>query len=377
MRKPSFHFLATTLLTFATIQAITLGYSDRLLDTLLQQDQQAYAKSSAGRSSGGSFTRSAPSSSSSKSSSSSSSSSTSKPSIPSSTKPSSPSNTSSLSSPSPSSNSSDKDSFSSNQRPSSGNTIVAPVIIDNGYSRPNYSNSNSYSSYNSSSTGTPWYVWLILLLIGGTITYFIIRSLFFGSKPNVAKELDNETVTVTKLQVALLSQAREVQSRLTELSLEVDTDTSEGLLTLLQESVIALIRTPENWTHVCSSSQSVKRDQAEGVFQKLSLAERSKFSHESLVNVGGRVSQRQAPIASPDKDPSAYIVVTLLIGTEHDKPLFGEIRNTQELRTGLEAIAAIPDTHLLVFELLWSPQADSDSLTYDELLTEYTDMIQI
>jgi len=367
MRKPSFHFLATTLLTFATIQAITLGYSDRLLDTLLQQDQQAYAKSSAGRSSGGSFTRSAPSSSSSKSSSSSSSSSTSKPSIP-----------TSSSSPSSPSSSPDKDSFSSNQRPSSGNTIVAPVIIDNGYSRPNYSNPNSYyTPYSSTSTGTPWYVWLILLLIGGTITYFIIRALFFGSKPNVAKELDNDTVTVTKLQVALLSQAREVQSRLTELSLEVDTDTSEGLLMLLQESALALIRTPENWTHVCSSSQSVKRDQAEGIFQKLSLAERSKFSHESLVNVGGRVSQRQAPIASPDKDPSAYIVVTLLIGTEHDKPLFGEIRNTQELRTALEAIAAIPDTHLLVFELLWSPQADSDSLTYDELLTEYTDMIQI
>ncbi|WP_271253248.1 DUF1517 domain-containing protein [Pseudanabaena sp. Chao 1811] len=366
MRKPSFHFLATTLLTFATIQAIALGYSDRQLNTLLQQDQQAYARSSAGRSSGGSFTRSAPSSSSSKPSSSSSTS-----------KTSSPNNSSSSSSPSSPSSSPDKDSFSSNQRPSSGNTIVAPVIIDNGYSRPNYSNSNSYSSYNSSSSGTPWYVWLILLLIGGTITYFIIRALFFGSKPNVAKELENDTVTVTKLQVALLSQAREVQSRLTELSLEVDTDTSEGLLTLLQESALALIRTPENWTHVCSSSQSVKRDQAEGIFQKLSLAERSKFSHESLVNVGGRVSQRQAPIASPDKDPSAYIVVTLLIGTEHDKPLFGEIRNTQELRTALEAIASMPASHLLVFELLWSPQADSDSLTYDELLTEYTDMIQI
>ncbi len=378
MRKPSFHFLATTLLTFATIQAIALGYSDRQLDTLLQQDQQAYAKSSAGRSSGGSFTRSSPSRSSRKSSLSSSPSSTSKPSSPSSTsKPSSPSSTSSSSSPSPSSNSSDKDSFSSNQRPSSGNTVVAPVIIDNGYSRPNYSTPNSYLSFNSSSTSTPWYVWLILLLISGTITYFIIRALFFVSNSNVAKDLGNDTVTVTKLQVALLSQAREVQSRLTELSLEVDTDTSEGLLTLLQESALALIRTPENWTHVCSSSQSVKRDQAEGVFQKLSLAERIKFSHESLVNVGGRVSQRQVPIASPDKDPSAYIVVTLLIGTDHDKPLFGEIRNTQELRTALEAIAAIPESHLLVFELLWSPQADSDSLTYDELLTEYTDMIQI
>ncbi|BBC23640.1 hypothetical protein ABRG53_1383 [Pseudanabaena sp. ABRG5-3] len=251
------------------------------------------------------------------------------------------------------------------------------MIIDNGYSRPNSPSSGFYQSTPSSSIGTPWYVWLILLLIGGTITYFIIRALFCGSKSNVAKDLENDTVTVTKLQVALLSQAREVQSRLTELSLEVDTDTSDGLLTLLQESVLALIRTPENWTHVCSSSQAVKRDQAEGVFQTLSLTERSKFSHESLVNVGGRVSQRQAPIASPDKDPSAYIVVTLLIGTEHDKPLFGDIKNTQELQQALEAIASIPESHLLVFELLWSPQADSDSLTYDELLTEYTDMIQI
>ncbi|MFM7886089.1 MAG: DUF1517 domain-containing protein [Pseudanabaena sp.] len=370
MRKPSFNFLATTLLTLATIQAIDLGYSDRQRDTWLYQDQQASAKSSAGRSSGGSFKSSPPSSSSNKSSSS--------PSSSSPSKPSNPNSSSSSSSPSSPSSSSNKDSFSSNQSSGNNTVVPVPIIINNNSPRPNYSNSNSYySSYSSSSTGTPWYVWLILLLIGGTITYFIIRALFFTPKSHVAKELTNDTVTITKLQVALLAQAREVQSRLTELSLEVDTDTSEGLLTLLQESTLALIRTPENWTHVCSSSQSVNRDQAEGIFQKLSLAERSKFSHESLVNVGGRVSQRQAPIASADKDPSAYIVVTLLIGAEHDKPLFGEIRNTQELRTALEAIAAIPDTHLLVFELLWSPQADSDSLTYDELLTEYTDMIQI
>ncbi|HBC43086.1 MAG TPA: hypothetical protein DCZ88_14685 [Pseudanabaena sp.] len=350
---------------------IALGDSDRQLDnTWLHQDQQAYAKSSAGRSSGGSFKRSKPSSSSNKSSSSSSSSSTSKPARS--------NNSSSSSSPSSPSNPSDKDSFSPNRSSGNSTFVPAPIIINNNSSRPSYSNSNSYyKPYNSSSTVTPWYVWLILLLIGGTITYFIIRLLFFRPKSHVAKDLDNETVTITKLQVALLAQAREVQSRLTELTLEVDTNNSEGLLTLLQESALALIRTSENWTYVCSSSQSVKREQSEEIFQKLSLAERSKFSHESLVNVGGRVSQRQVPIASPDKDPSAYIVVTLLIGTEHDKPLFGEIRNTQDLNAALEAIAAIPDTHLLVFELLWSPQADSDSLTYDELLTEYTDMIQI
>jgi uncharacterized membrane protein len=137
------------------------------------------------------------------------------------------------------------------------------------------------------------------------------------------------------------------------------------------------MRTPENWTHALAISQSMARDKAEEVFNRISLQERTKFSHETLVNVGGKVAQRSKAIASPDKDPSAYIVVTLLIGTEHDKPLFGEIRNTQELRTALEAIASIPASHLLVFELLWSPQADTDSLTYDELLTEYSNMIQI
>ena len=145
----------------------------------------------------------------------------------------------------------------------------------------------------------------------------------------------------------------------------------------MQESALALMRTPENWTHVSCSSQSVHKDKAEEVFNKLSLEERTKFSEETLVNVRGRIAQRSGAIASPDKDPSAYIVVTLLVGTEHDKPIFGEIKNTEELRMALEAIASVPASHLLVFELLWSPQADSDSLTYDELLMEYSNMIQI
>ncbi len=349
MRKAKFQFLASTLLTFSMVQAIAIGLSDHHLD------QQAYAKSSAGRSSGGSFTRS------------------------------SPSNSSKPSSPPPSST---RDSFSSSQSPNQSpsqppnrnNTIVAPVIINNDSSRPYNPPSNSYqstTSSNASSSGLPWYVWLIILLMGGAATYFIIRALFFHSKSGSTSDLGNDTFTISKLQVALLAQAREVQARLTELSLEVDTDTPEGLMTLMQESAIALIRTPENWTHASTSSQSVPSSKAEEVFNKLSFAERSKFSEETLVNVSGRVAKRQEAIASPDKDPSAYIVVTLLVGTEHDKPLFGEVKNTQDLQKALEAIASIPISHLLVFELLWSPQADSDSLTYDELLTEYSNMIQI
>jgi len=366
MRRTKFQFFTAALLTFLSVQVIELGFSDykseRQLNTSLFKDQQAYAKSSAGRSSGGSFTRSSPSSSSSSRSSTPSKSST--PSSPSPTRTSSPS--------------SDRDSLSRPSQPSSNShsTIVAPVIINNS---SNNSPSNPYQTTTSaSSSGVPWYVWAIILLAGGMVVYFIIWSFIILSKQSGAgNDLENDTFTVSKLQVALLAQAREVQTRLTELTLEVDTDTPEGLMTLMQESALALMRTPENWTHVSASSQPAHRDQAEEVFNKLSLEERTKFSEETLVNVSGRVTQRSTAIASPDKDPSAYIVVTLLIGTEHDQPLFGEIRNIQELRQALEAIASIPASHLLVFELLWSPQADTDSLTYDELLTEYSNMIQI
>ncbi|MBD3883217.1 DUF1517 domain-containing protein [Phormidium tenue FACHB-886] len=192
------------------------------------------------------------------------------------------------------------------------------------------------------------------------------------------REIDNDTVTVTRLQVALLSQARHIQDSLTEYTLNADTDTTEGLTELLQESVLALLRSPENWSHVRVNSQTVKsREQATQLFEQISIEERSKFSAETLANVGGRV-RRQAMPKNEDDAPASYIVVTLVLGTADDRPLFDEkIRTTQELQAALQRLGSITPEYLLVFELLWSPQDASDSLTYDELLTEYPGLIQI
>jgi uncharacterized membrane protein len=70
-------------------------------------------------------------------------------------------------------------------------------------------------------------------------------------------------------------------------------------------------------------------------------------------------------------------VVTLLVGTADDQPLFKEVRSPEALKEALETVASVPSDYLMKFELLWSPQVEEDSLTYDELLTEYTDMVQI
>jgi len=148
------------------------------------------------------------------------------------------------------------------------------------------------------------------------------------------------------------------------------------LAQLLQEAALALLRTPENWMHVLASSKTVRsREEAQAIFNQLSIQERSKFSAESLTNVNG--IRRIQDNSKQDNEPGSYIVVTLLIGTENDRPLFGDVYSAKELQQALERIAATPPEYLMVFELLWTPQSETESLTYDELLTEYTNLMQI
>jgi len=97
---------------------------------------------------------------------------------------------------------------------------------------------------------------------------------------------------------------------------------------------------------------------------------------ESLSNVNGVVSTQSIEPPEPN-ETSAYVVVTLLLGTENDNPLFGDIYTTSVLRDVLENITMMVPRYLLVFELLWSPQESKDSLTEAELATEYKELVAI
>ena len=191
-------------------------------------------------------------------------------------------------------------------------------------------------------------------------------------------ELDNDIVTVSKLQVALQSSALSLQSELSELTLEADTETTQGLQKLLEEAALVLLRNADNWTHVLGSSQTIdRREEAETVFNRLSIEERSKFSAETLTNVDGKIRQREVVESDRNQGTTAYIVVTLLIGTADDRPLFGQIDSAQAMHEALKNVAAMRSDYLMVFELLWSPQVETDTLTEAELATEYADLVPI
>lgn len=194
---------------------------------------------------------------------------------------------------------------------------------------------------------------------------------------NSLGELDNETVTITKVQVALLTHSSTIQEELSQITSQADTSTGEGLSAMLQDSVLSLLRKPENWSHALVESQTVNgRQNAQMVFNQLSMAERAKLSAETLVNVGGRVSRKELK-PNPDEGPGTYVVVTLLVGTAHDRPLFQSVHSTEELRAVLSKLGGMSPEYLMVLELIWSPQDASDTMTQDEFTEEYTNLLKL
>ncbi|MEO1622447.1 MAG: DUF1517 domain-containing protein [Cyanobacteria bacterium J06632_3] len=192
----------------------------------------------------------------------------------------------------------------------------------------------------------------------------------------VSGEISNNIVTITQLQVAMLAQARHVQQALNQIASETDFSTQKGLTVGLRETVLALLRAPETWTHAIATSKTVNtKKEAKERFEMLSLEERSKFDVESLVNIDGEIKRRER-ITTDDKFAS-HIVVTLIIGTAHDSAIIDPVMSVEELKTALKRIGAITPEYLMVYEILWSPQNESDSLTDEELLSNYPKMFQL
>jgi uncharacterized membrane protein len=190
-------------------------------------------------------------------------------------------------------------------------------------------------------------------------------------------ELNNDRVTVTQIQVALFAQDCPIQQQLSEIVATLPLNTPEDRLKQLQAGVLALLRLPEFWSHVYARSQSFRqRAAAEDYFEQCSIRERSKFSAETLMRDPQGLQHRALQLEA-EADPAAYVVVTLLLGTTHDNPLFEKIYSADSLKAALESLSSLSAEELLVFELLWTPQDVADSLSQDELITEFSTLVMV
>jgi len=289
--------------------------------------------------------------------------------------------------------------------PSRGPTYSAPRSAPRSYS-PGPGGYGGYGGYGygyggGGGFGFPFllpFVWgggfgsIVSILIFFAVVNFLVNTFRRVSGGSDGESLDydayssNPTVSVAKLQVGLLAEARTLQADLNHIAEAADTSSSEGLVQVLQEASLALLRHPEYWVYAGSESQQTRLSAAESQFNRLALAERSKFAEETLTNFNARRQLRSANSASAltvaepggaltntSQAPSEYIVVTILVGTQ-GKLQFPAINNTEDLRRALSQIGAVPSEQLLAVEILWTPQAEGDTLTTDDMIAEYPNL---
>jgi uncharacterized membrane protein len=188
--------------------------------------------------------------------------------------------------------------------------------------------------------------------------------------------ISNPTVSVAKLQIGLLAEARELQADLNRIARTANTGSTEGLVALLQETTLALLRHPEYWIYAASTVEQTRLQAAETQFNRLSLAERSKFSKETLSNVNNQLKQGETSGALATQEvqaPGEYIVVTLLLGTQEALKL-PAVNSSADLRQALQQLGAVSSDRLLALEVLWTPQAEGDVLTSEDVLLEYPNL---
>lgn len=224
---------------------------------------------------------------------------------------------------------------------------------------------------------------LFSILIFLAIASFIVRSFQSAGVGTDEGYGTTSSVSVAEVQVGLLANARELQPELNRLALSADTSTASGRANVLQEATLALLRHPEYWIYGATNAQKASLEAAEAKFNQFSLTERSKFSNETLTNVDSVISDRSQKTLGGETPDGAlqvkagetgeYIVATVIVGTTGNLDL-PKINGTEDLRQALQTIGSLGSDRLLAVEILWTPQAEGDTLSADDILAYYPNL---
>ena len=227
---------------------------------------------------------------------------------------------------------------------------------------------------------------LFTVFIFIAIANFLVRS--FQSAAGGGEQVAGSGrlgVSVGRVQVGLLAEARSLQDDLDRIAQSADTGSAEGRAQVLQESTLALLRHPEYWAYGAAEATRAGMESAEAQFNQWAIAERSKFTEETLSNYNNQLSGKSAPaiasaetvdgeiVPQEEQAPGEYIVVTLVVGTVGKLEL-PKVNSSQDLRQAISRLGSVGPEQLLAVEVLWTPQAKGDTLSTDDMLANYPNL---
>jgi uncharacterized membrane protein len=195
------------------------------------------------------------------------------------------------------------------------------------------------------------------------------------------QDVQNPPTSINTLQIGLLSQARSLQTDLDRIALTANTSSSAGLAEALQETTLALLRHPEYWVYGSSEGQQTRLLSAETEFNRRTLSERGKFQEETLSNYGALRQKAATAILPASNDteaqlaqaPGEYIVVTLIVASQ-GKLNLPQIQSVEDVQRSLGQLGAVGVENLLAMRVLWTPQADGDTLSAEDVVAAYPNL---
>jgi uncharacterized membrane protein len=173
----------------------------------------------------------------------------------------------------------------------------------------------------------------------------------------------------------MLSTARALQRDLQNFANTATTDTVAGLAAGLQDVVMALMRHSEYWRYgVVQVQHAATLDDTERVFNQMVSQERAKLSDELTVNIDGVRRQSAAQTATSAQEVGQYLVVTLIVATGYPEFTAAQTPSIKDIEATLQRLGTLLTSDLLALEIMWSPENPDDTLTEDELITEYPEL---
>ena len=157
-------------------------------------------------------------------------------------------------------------------------------------------------------------------------------------------------------------------SKLNSIASAADTETYEGLQSLVSDTCLALLRSSNDWLAGRTESETagLLSNDVDASYNRLVVKERAKWEVEQ------RALTRTAP------GQPTYMVATLVVLLRSATPL-KPISGVADLRDAVQSLAAevSVDDNLLGAEVLWTPEDANDVMDRDELFLNFPELVSV
>lgn len=241
--------------------------------------------------------------------------------------------------------------------------------------------STSGSGYGSSASSANSYeppLWGQLLIV---VAFFALMYWLFFWRGGLFRRLATRAsgIDVTEVRIALDARARRfVQGKLDALAKTGEGRTAEGRARWLAGVVDALEASRVAWLHgAVRNFARMEPARAQAEHQSLVNAARAQFQHELVRNAGAGASATTPPSLTPrEHEGEGVVLVTLVVAARRTITDVVAI-DPASLSAHPTELRAIPAASLVAVDVVWTPAAENDRMSSDELEARHAGLTRI